>query len=626
MNMHAVRFKIIHTILAFGIIALMFAYFFYGPRAQSSDSNFADGITVNSKLDTADINIGDSICDDGSGNCTFRAAIEESNITAGTQTIRFNITGAEDFTISGEKGYTIKPSSPLPDVTDAAIINGYTQPGSRANTAISPRPLNGILLIELDGENMNGLDIYADSSVLRGLVINNNNSAGIRAGGDNIIIAGNYIGTDPAGQSAVQNTQNGINAGGEGYDDPDNLTIGGYNPADRNIISGNGQSGITPNTGDDYWKIIGNYIGVAANGTSPLPNSYANGPGALSLDNSNGHIIGGAESGASNVISGNRSFAIFPDNTVGTRIQGNIIGPRWDGSTLIGSLQPGGIGLPPVNGPIQNMLIGGDSVGAGNLIAHNNGPGISVLDMYSGGTLLYSSQSISIIGNSIYNNNASSLSLLSGSGLGIDIAEADLSSFTITGIGTTPNDASDVDLGPNLIMNFPVLNSVVQNGTTATVNLSLDAANTTNSEGLYRIELFANDNADNSGYGEGQIYLGYAMVANGTNKNANFNLPTGINLSGKKISATTTAMNNSSIFGFGATSEFSQTTSNVQVVNYSASTNNNNVALVSTGQDIRIYYALAVTFVLLAGVASIINVRGYSGISYFKYKKGTKNK
>ncbi len=76
------------------IIALSFITL---PTVQASDNNFSDGITVDSKLDTADSNVGDNICDDGSGNCTLRAAIEESNATAGTQTIKFNLTGTADF-------------------------------------------------------------------------------------------------------------------------------------------------------------------------------------------------------------------------------------------------------------------------------------------------------------------------------------------------------------------------------------------------------------------------------------------------------------------------------------------------------------------------------------------------
>ena len=58
------------------------------PRAEAAT------FTVNSTGDAPDSNTADGICDDGSGNCTLRAAIEQANASAGTDTINFNIPGA----------------------------------------------------------------------------------------------------------------------------------------------------------------------------------------------------------------------------------------------------------------------------------------------------------------------------------------------------------------------------------------------------------------------------------------------------------------------------------------------------------------------------------------------------
>ena len=57
-------------------IALLFC-------VTSSAQNF----TVNSTVDAVDINPGDGICADASGNCTLRAAIQESNSLPGWHTI-----------------------------------------------------------------------------------------------------------------------------------------------------------------------------------------------------------------------------------------------------------------------------------------------------------------------------------------------------------------------------------------------------------------------------------------------------------------------------------------------------------------------------------------------------------
>src|SRR3990172_8808874 len=43
--------------------------------------------TVNSTADAVDASLGDGTCDDGSGNCTLRAAIQEANALSGPDTI-----------------------------------------------------------------------------------------------------------------------------------------------------------------------------------------------------------------------------------------------------------------------------------------------------------------------------------------------------------------------------------------------------------------------------------------------------------------------------------------------------------------------------------------------------------
>ena len=120
------------------------------------------------------------------------------------------------------------------------------------------------------------------------------------------------------------NTQRGIGNSDNGAGD--GLTIGGLNAADRNIISGNNEGGASPNTGDDNWTIQGNYIGLGATGVTAIPNAQVAGSGALSLDNSNGHVVGGSTNAAKNVISGNNSHGIAPHNSDNLTISGNYIG------------------------------------------------------------------------------------------------------------------------------------------------------------------------------------------------------------------------------------------------------------------------------------------------------------
>jgi CSLREA domain-containing protein len=51
----------------------------------------ATTFTVNSTADLADSNPGDGLCNDGGGNCTLRAAIQEANAASGADTINFSL-------------------------------------------------------------------------------------------------------------------------------------------------------------------------------------------------------------------------------------------------------------------------------------------------------------------------------------------------------------------------------------------------------------------------------------------------------------------------------------------------------------------------------------------------------
>lgn len=75
---------------------------------------------VDSTEDTGDGKLGDGVCDDGTGDCTLRAAIEEANTTPGRDVISFSL--------PGDAPYIIQPTAPLPIITDPIVIDGSTQP------------------------------------------------------------------------------------------------------------------------------------------------------------------------------------------------------------------------------------------------------------------------------------------------------------------------------------------------------------------------------------------------------------------------------------------------------------------------------------------------------------------
>lgn len=254
--------------------------------------------TVNSTDDT-----NQSDCITPNSACTLRRAIVLSNTNFGNTLIAFDIPGTGV--------HTMHPVANYPDITKTATIDGTTQPG-----------FAGYPLIEISGDLMTGshegLKITASSTVVRGLAINqipsvfdDNNS---QVGGSgitvmstsfyrnivNVIIEGNFLGTDPTGSVSKANDANGVHI----YD-ADFNTIGGTTAWAGNILSGNGNYAQNKQgvglaiTGGNYNVIYGNYIGTNVLGNIKLGNSY--GVFFTGINNQ----FGGDAFGEGNVVSGN---------------------------------------------------------------------------------------------------------------------------------------------------------------------------------------------------------------------------------------------------------------------------------------------------------------------------------
>src|SRR5215210_317509 len=61
-----------------------------------------------------------------SGAGSLRQMILDTNANPGADTIKFNL--------PGNGPHTVAPNSPLPDITDVVVIDGYTQNGASPNT------------------------------------------------------------------------------------------------------------------------------------------------------------------------------------------------------------------------------------------------------------------------------------------------------------------------------------------------------------------------------------------------------------------------------------------------------------------------------------------------------------
>ncbi len=312
---------------------------------------------------------GDTIAKDGV--VTLREAVTAANANTpsgdapagdvGLDTIKFAIPG------SGVQQIAI--AQPL-TITDAVVIDGYSQPGAVANSlAVGD---NAVILIEVNGAAItSGLGAFvlrAGASTLRGLALvgAQASAAGTLDGieidtmGGNTIV-GNFIGLDATGTTA-----HGNGAGIMAFGSPNNV-IGGTAPADRNVISGNTQYGVALD-GSASNSVVGNYIGTDLSGTVAIPNAIA---GVYVETSSSGTIIGGTLSGAGNVISGNSGDGLAIDANHPT-MQGNLIGVDAKGTGVLGNLI---FGIQVQGG--TNNVIGGQQPGAANII-DNNGTGIQV--------------------------------------------------------------------------------------------------------------------------------------------------------------------------------------------------------------------------------------------------------
>ena len=434
---------------------------------------------VNSTTDAPDLVPGDGACDTGALNsqanieCSLRAAIQEADFTPASDNIDFNIPVTEAGYSAAPLSYTIQPGSALPSMTRRTVINGTTQPDFPGTPIIV---IDGIAA----GATTEGLHFAAgaNGSIVRSLVINNFSFNGVLVQSDAGTFAGNYIGLGPDGNTiAANNSTITTNYGGVRLEGDGN-TVGGLVAADRNVLSGNGFAGVAIFGGANN-VIVGNYIGVDANGTLNRGNSQE----GIDLLDGTDNRIGGTSINERNILSGNGSDGIEIDGSAGTIVQGNYIGTDVTGTVVIPNVRDGidvnenaGVGT-------TGSLIGGTAPGAGNLIVGNQIYGVSIRDALTVDN--------AILGNSIYGN----------TDRGIDLNND----------AQTPNDPGDGDAGSNDLLNYPVLVRLTELGGTVTARFDLDVP-----AGDYRIEFFSNPGGTHpSGFGDGEIFAGAASITHG---------------------------------------------------------------------------------------------------------------
>ncbi|HEY2413883.1 MAG TPA: dockerin type I domain-containing protein [Pirellulaceae bacterium] len=306
--------------------------------AAGNTSEFSAGVVVG--CSTIVVNTADS----GAGS--LRDAIICANTTPNIDHDGDNTVDADaiTFAIPGSGVHTISQLSALPTITDPVIIDGYTQPGSGANTLVTGD--NAVLLIELNGTNVSwpysGLDIFAGNSTVRGLVINRFKGDGILLqtfGGDTFggnVVEGNFIGTDPSGTVAAGNSVFGGGAGVEIFSSSGNR-IGGTTPEARNLISANQHIGVEIHDAFSASQNVvqGNFIGTDASGAPMLGNGDAGVSIVGDFAEASGNLVGGIVPGVGNIIAGNLSgVVIIGQMATANAVLGNSIFANYGASGL----------------------------------------------------------------------------------------------------------------------------------------------------------------------------------------------------------------------------------------------------------------------------------------------------
>jgi hypothetical protein len=571
-----------------------------------------------------------------SGFGSLRKAIDDANSNPGADTINFNITGGGV--------HTIVPLTSLPALNDTVDLNGYSQPGTKANTLAQGD--DAVLLIELNGAAISAntpviLFVNAAGCTIRGLVINRSAEYGIYLGSGSsaTAITGNFIGTDVDGLFAQPNGREGVH-----FDNSSNNVVGGTVPAARNVISGNtypNQSGggvYLRGLGSSKNKIQGNFIGTNRNGNQAISSHQA---GVYMDTQASNNTIGGTTASARNIISGNSTVGVGTYGAGGNLIEGNYIGTDVTGTFSVAN--PVGIAIAS-NGFFNQI---GDAVaGAGNLISGNTFYGIDingnqgqnpyltqVLGNFIGtnaagtgalgngreGVRIQSGAFNNIIGttapgagNIIAFNGAdpsqggSGVHVVSDAGNGNLISGNSIFLNKTLGIdldsqtsGVTANDDLDGDSGPNDLQNFPVIVNATYSAAYGTqIGYSLSSkANT-----KYTVEVFVSDTCNASGYGEGKELLSSFNFSTGADGLRFIGLGSAISYLNKYITATATDPN-------GSTSEFSkcvQVTA-AQFGNLSFSTasysvnENGGTATITVQRTGGSYGAVSVQYATLAG-------------------------
>jgi len=250
---------------------------------------------------------------------------------------------------TGTRNNVVKGNFIGPDITGVAPLHNYS----------------GINILSSANSNIIGGTLPAERNIISG---NLEMGVYIEAADSNVLI-NNFFGPDSTGLDAFRISGDTLlqSNGVEFNTVSKHNRLGGYTPAERNVVSGNRVYGMVYYGNCSYNPVIGNYIGVDATGNNALPNATG-----ICVDGGSNHnpIV-------NNVLSGNYSYGIFivTTGTYYNTMTGNILGLNAAGTDTV----PNDAGLL-IGGGTKYNFIGGSTAAERNIFSGNRFGGIEIAD------------------------------------------------------------------------------------------------------------------------------------------------------------------------------------------------------------------------------------------------------
>ena len=521
----------------------------YGRRVSRPRSQFrpegaklaAERLEPRQLLATIQVtSLADSTTPPVDGQVTLREAIQSINAGMDANadlTGHVNGTyGTQDRIIFDGLAGTIALASSLPAITRAVVVDGSTGAGFSGSPVITINAQGASTAITIQGPDV----------AVRSFALINAGQAGVLVTGGSAtraVIAGNEVGLDRDGTAVANLYGIQINAGASA------ATIGGATAADRNVISGNGVSGVLIE-GASANVVRGNFVGTDPSGTVDLGNGFV---GIHVRNGSTGNVIGGENptaflASAGNVISGNGDDGVRLEGTgtSGNLVAGNFIGLDVSGTRDLGNDNTG----IEVNTAASNT-VGGIGASLANVIAGNAGDGILLFrpgasaNLIQGNRIGTNAAGIAAIGNAedgievnqavgntIGGATAGAGNLISGNasdgieledGAASNVVQGNFIGTNATGTGAVPNVESGVrlDAGLNTTGGTITFNGARANtigGINATVGTAT-AGNLISGNGRNGVVLFGRGTTGNAIVGNfiGTDLAGSAALGNSLN-------------------------------------------------------------------------------------------------------------